>query len=262
MNTLFLRLEGPLQAWGLRARWRERDTADTPTKSGIIGLLGCALGLSRDDHRLRDLSDRLRIGVRVDLPGTLLRDYHTVGGGRFGAATTGNKTRYHDEPYIGGVLSAEVDKGRIKVKINQKTGEPETDVSERYYLADASFRVAVQGPDDLIEELAAAVQHPIWPLFLGRKACIPATPIYDGSGQFANLIKALHEPTFSQRVLQAWEQQKPSTLRALIETEPGSGNRQYDNIGIPERRLFRPRYVREIWITLSGDLTSINTLEG
>ncbi len=264
MNTLFLRLEGPLQAWGLRARWSERDTADAPTKSGIIGLLGCALGLHRCDRRLRDLSDRLRIGVRVDLPGTPLRDYHTVGGGRFGNALFDRKTRYHDEPYIGGVLSAEVDKGRIKVKINQKTDEPETDVSERYYLADASFRVAVQGPDDLIKELAAAVQHPVWPLFLGRKACIPTTPIYDGDGQFADLITALQKPTFSQRVLQAWKQpqQQPSALRALIETEPGRGNRQYDNIGIPERRLFHPRYVCEIWITLSGDLTSINTLEG
>ncbi|MGC8879968.1 MAG: CRISPR-associated protein Cas5, partial [Anaerolineae bacterium] len=30
-NTLFLRLEGPLQAWGERARWRVRDTAPEPT---------------------------------------------------------------------------------------------------------------------------------------------------------------------------------------------------------------------------------------
>jgi CRISPR-associated protein, Cas5e family len=99
MNTLFLRLEGPLQSWGLRARWGERDTTDAPTKSGVIGLLGCALGLRRDDARLRDLSDNLRMGVRVDLPGILMRDYHTTGGGRYSTmrlpadlATTTNRT--------------------------------------------------------------------------------------------------------------------------------------------------------------------------
>lgn len=262
MNTLFLRLEGPLQAWGLRARWGERDTADAPTKSGVIGLLGCALGLRRHDNRLRDLSDRLRMGVRVDLPGTLMRDYHTTGGGKFSNNPVAGKARYHDEPYIGGVLSAEAVKGRIKVKINANTGEPETDVSERYYLADASFRVALQGSDNLIAELGYAVQHPIWPLFLGRKSCIPTTPIFDGIEQFDDLTTALQEPKFSQRVLQAWERQRPSALRALVEVDPGDGNRQYDNIGVPNRRAFRPRYVREVWISLPTDTAQINTLEG
>ena len=104
MNTLFLRLEGPLQSWGLRARWGERDTTDAPTKSGVIGLLGCALGLRRDDARLRDLSDNLRMGVRVDLPGILMRDYHTTGGGRYSTIASTGRPRYHNEPYIGGVL--------------------------------------------------------------------------------------------------------------------------------------------------------------
>jgi CRISPR system Cascade subunit CasD len=263
MDTLFLRLEGPLQAWGLRARWGERDTADAPTKSGVIGLLGCALGLRRDDARLRDLSDQVRMGVRVDLPGTLLRDYHTTGGGRFGDAPSMGKSRFHDEPYIGGVLSAEVNnQGRIKVKINASTGEPETDVSPRFYLADASFRVALQGPATLIDELARAVQHPVWPLFLGRKACVPATPVYDGAGRFDDLETALAERTFSRRVLQAWERRRPDALRALIETVPGQGNRQYDNIGVPGRRVFRPRYVREVWLPLDAHAGSINTLEG
>ena len=39
---LLLRLEAPLQSWGTRSRWDVRDTATEPTKSGIIGLLGCA----------------------------------------------------------------------------------------------------------------------------------------------------------------------------------------------------------------------------
>src|SRR5262245_8434093 len=80
MNTLFLRLEGPLQSWSLRDHWEERSTAAEPTKSGVIGLLGCALGLHRSDERLRLLSEALRMGVRIDRQGTVLVDYHTTGG--------------------------------------------------------------------------------------------------------------------------------------------------------------------------------------
>lgn len=267
MNTLFLRLEGPLQAWGLRARWGERDTADAPTKSGVIGLLGCALGLQRDDAQLRELSDALRFGVRVDLPGTRLRDYHTTGGGRFSEVVHKGGTRFHTDPYAGGVLSAEVDaKGRIKVKINAGTKEPETDVSERHYLADASFLAALQGPPELIARLAAALRDPVWPCFLGRKACVPAAPILAGVGQYeeGDLLGALAAGPFSLRVQEAWgpPRGRPAALRCFVETGPGDGNRQYDNLATPSRRVFRPRYVREAWLPLDGGPAPINTLEG
>jgi len=79
-NTLFLRLEGPLQAWGERARWSVRDTSTEPTKSGVVGMLGCALGISADQD-LADLSRALRMGVRCEREGDFLTDFHTVIGG-------------------------------------------------------------------------------------------------------------------------------------------------------------------------------------
>lgn len=265
MNTLFLRLEGPLQAWGLRARWGERDTATEPTKSGLIGLLGCALGIHRDDRRLRELSDTLRLGIRVDRPGTIVRDYHTTGGGRFGDVVHTGGTRFHDDPYAGGVLSAKVSRGRIYVKITESSGDPETDVSDRYYLADASFLAALQSNDARqIVELANALQHPVWPYFLGRKACVPATPVFAGTGSYANLETALTTQPFTQRVEDGWAREgRPPRLRLLIEAEPGTGNRQNDNIGTPARRVFHPRFVREVWWTLPpSEPATINTLEG
>lgn len=263
MNTLFLRLEGPLQAWGLRARWGERDTADAPTKSGLVGLLACALGLRRDDQELRAIGDALRLGVRVDLPGTRLRDYHTTGGGRYGDVVHQGGTRLNSEPYAGGVLSAQVDsKGRIKVKINAGTGEPETDVSERHYLADASFLAAFQSSDEaLIARLAAALQAPAWPCFLGRKACVPAWPIVAGLGAHDELRAGLSAGPTTPRVEEAWAKRRPSRLRLLLEVGPGEGIRQHDNLGNPGRRVFRPRYVREEWLALDAD-AAINTLEG
>ncbi|CAM5729897.1 hypothetical protein SANTM175S_01872 [Streptomyces antimycoticus] len=74
--VLLLRLAGPLQAWGSRSAFNRRETNAEPTKSGVIGLLAAAAGRAREEP-LDELLP-LRLGIRVDQPGTLLRDYHTV----------------------------------------------------------------------------------------------------------------------------------------------------------------------------------------
>jgi len=216
-NILFLRLEGPLQAWGERARWSIRDTASEPTKSGVVGLLACALGWSVDED-LRNLSRSIKIGIRCDRAGIMLRDYHTV---------------------TGGVLSAEG-----KVKINANTKEPETVVSERYYLADASFLVAVQAEPEWINRLGSGLQDPVWPFFLGRKSCPPATPVFSGSGSFPSLETALQaipvqikQPDGSNEIY----------LRVVLECKPTGENatRRRDEVDSRASRTFHPRYVCE-----------------
>lgn len=257
MNTLLLRLEGPLQSWGLRARWEERDSASEPTKSGVIGLLGCALGLRRDDDRLRQLSEALRMGVRVDRAGSLLVDYHTTGGGYLKASEEVKGTRFADEPYVGGVLSTDAPnkRGRYQVKITQTSKTPETDVSKRAYLMDAAFLVALQGGDAaLIAELAVAVQAPVWPYYLGRKACVPSAPVFAGTGDYADLQAAL--------VDQPLPTPPPESFRLLLEADVGSGTLRNDNIGVPARRIFWPRVVAERYWTPAGGDAPINTMEG
>lgn len=76
MNTLLLRLAGPLQSWGVDSKFERRGTENIPTKSGLIGLVAAALGRRRNEC-LDDLKE-LRFGVRVDREGVLLRDYHTA----------------------------------------------------------------------------------------------------------------------------------------------------------------------------------------
>lgn len=217
VNTLFLRLEGPLQSWGERARWSERDTAPEPTKSGVVGLLACALGI-RDDDAIVKLGQSLAMGCRCDRPGTRLRDYHTV---------------------VSGVLTAEG-----KIKRNAATGRIETVVSIRHYLCDASFTVALQADDTaLIGRLAQAVQTPVWPLYLGRKSCPPALPVYAGTGTFSTIEQALaHAPL----LLRPGELKAPR--RAVVET-PSQGARRFDNLRVPSLRLYAPRYTTDQLIT-------------
>jgi len=78
MSTLLLRLAAPLQSWGDSAKFEVRGTGREPTKSGVVGLLAAALGISREDaDALRPLKE-LRFGIRAEREGTLLRDFHTA----------------------------------------------------------------------------------------------------------------------------------------------------------------------------------------
>ena len=220
-KILFLRLEGPLQAWGERAHWEFHDTATEPTKSGVVGLLGCALGLQADEE-LMHLSQSLHLGVRCDRPGIVLEDYHTV---------------------IGGVMSAEG-----KIKRNANTREPETVVSHRQYLCDASFLAAVQSDQaGVIEKLADALLSPVWPPYLGRRSCPPSMPLLEGVGDYDTLLAAL--ANWPRPVSKAEADARPAPLRAVIECGAGEGVRRNDEVWLRSRRTFGPRYTRDVAVS-------------
>lgn len=222
-NTLFLRLESPLQAWGENSQWSERRTAPEPTKSGVVGMLACALGW-KDDERIATLSRDIQIGVRCDIAGTAapLRDYHTVGGG-------------YAAPQL---LTA---KGEPKYS----SGKPHTEPTWRSYLCDASFLVAIRAADRLIAQLEQAIQSPEWPLFLGRKCCVPTRPPFDGLGDYESLTDALE--MHPARLL---EEERSTMLlkypRMVIESPAGTGVRRRDQLVSRSHRVFEPRYAFEM----------------
>lgn len=153
MSTLLLRLAGPMQSWGTQSRFEVRDAGSEPSKSGVVGLLCAALGRPRDAP-LDDLV-ALKMGVRVDQEGRVQVDFQTAGGS-------------HLRGDVYGVARA-------------SGGPGGTVVSRRYYLADASFLVGLEGatPEqvNLLRQIDAALARPVWPLYLGRKACVPGCPV-------------------------------------------------------------------------------------
>lgn len=197
-NTVFLRLEAPLQSWGDNSKYVIRRTMEAPTKSGVLGLICCAMGVSREaaGEVLPELN-KLAMGVRTDREGIRWWDYHTVGA----------KV---------GVLTAEG-----KVKITQSTGDIETVVSRREYLCDASFLVALQGETDVVRRVAQALDSPRWPIFLGRRSCPPGVPVFQGAATCANLAEALALMPWRPR--SRWEragQSKSRSLPCLLEWRP------------------------------------------
>lgn len=128
--SLLLLLKGPMQSWGDTSRYKQRTTGQVPTKSGIIGLLAAAEGRRRSEP-LEDLA-ALNLAVRVDQPGSLLRDFQTA----------------------------------------LEEGAKHSNLVTRYYLADAIFVAAVESPHrEIIDGLAHSLKTPRFPLYLGRRSC-------------------------------------------------------------------------------------------
>lgn len=193
-NTLFLRLEGPLQAWGnQQSKFVVRRTAEAPTKSGVIGMLCAALGVSRPkaaDKWLPKLGT-LHMGVRIDSPGVRWWDYHTVGAG----------------------MQMRIAEGEEKTK-------PGAMLTRREYLCDASFLVVLRGESGLIAELETAMKTPQWTLYLGRKSCIPSRPLLEHpAGDFPDLLLALKSVPWRRRLK---GDQSPQTIDCLLDWEPTS----------------------------------------
>ncbi|KUO15947.1 type I-E CRISPR-associated protein Cas5/CasD [Streptomyces dysideae] len=170
MTGLVLRLAGLLQSYGERGVFHYRDTCAFPTRSSLIGMFAAAQGRPRE-HAL-DLYPHLRapgdttspshrdltLTIRVDQPGTLYRDFHTVGGGR---------------PKDQSLLTGDGTRRKLTAS---------TLVSHRDYLTGAVFTVAVEGPDLLISHIAETLERPRFGLFLGRRVCLPDEPLVLNAG--------------------------------------------------------------------------------
>jgi len=201
-----------MQSWGERSHWGVRHTSDRPTKSGVIGMIGSAAGV-HDDARLRFISSSFRMGIRVDKPGVVIKDYHTV---------------------ITGALSAG---GGIK----GVDGEAQVVLSDRYYLCDADFVVALMGDDNSVNFVAMALQAPISPVYLGRACCTPSFPIIAALGAYENLEDALRAYPYSG---------EDAECVAWIEDPMGDTMRS-DAPHIYHKR-YLPRFERKVILQIGG----------
>ncbi len=220
MNTLLLRLCGPMQSWGVQSRFSVRDSGLEPSKSGVLGLVCAALGIDRaDDGALGELA-ALRMAVRVDREGVLKVDFHTA----------------LDVLKAGG-------------------GTKNTEPSNRYYLADALFVVGLAGEDlALLERVQAGLRSPRWPLFLGRKAFVPGEPVWleDGLKPGLDLREAL-DPRVTPYLGRL---PAPPRLRLVLEDPDGPIVRADQPLSFAGRR-FGPRRLSSTFVTLPQPLPEV-----
>jgi CRISPR system Cascade subunit CasD len=159
-DTAFLALvlDGPLQSWGFASRFQRRTTGLHPTKSGVVGLISAAMGLAKGSSEEGDTLPGL-VALRMcsiavprlrsdseaaELPVRRLEDFHTV-----------------------------LDSRRADGSMNK-----DAVITHRQYLLDARFGIILHGDRGLLGRTADALQDPAWGVWLGRKSCIPATPLF------------------------------------------------------------------------------------
>ncbi len=196
-HTLLLRLAGPMQSWGVSSRFTVRDTGREPSKSGVVGLLAAALGRPRHAP-ISDLA-ALRMGVRVDREGRVEVDFHTA-----------------------------------KQVYKASGGIKDTEVSRRYYLADAAFLVGLESDDlDFLRHLHEALRNPVWPLYLGRKAFVPGEPVWlpDGLRAGEDLLQALRTYPYLGRG------DAPTRVRIVLDDPEGEVVRSDVPLSFAERRF-------------------------
>jgi CRISPR system Cascade subunit CasD len=156
---LLFRLYGPMASWGEIAVGESRHSAVHPSRSALLGLLGAALGIRRDDDEAQQaLAAGYRFAVKVLSTGVPLRDYHTV----------------QSPPRRKNVVY----RTRAQELANKQSLE--TLLSMREYRCDAlaiAAAEALQSARWTLNEISAALLRPAFPLYLGRKSCPPALPL-------------------------------------------------------------------------------------
>lgn len=176
-------LYGPLASWGDIAVGETRPTYAHPSKSAIVGLLAAAMGVDRDKDDIHNsLQASYGFAVLVESPGVPLRDYHTTQ-----SPTQASLKRLGGAYTRGQELQAD-DLGTI--------------LSSRDYRCEALYGIFlwVEGTDApfSLQEMAEALEHPRFHLYLGRKSCPPALPLQPRILQADNLSQALEKISLDQ----------------------------------------------------------------
>lgn len=240
MSVLALRLGGPLQSWGSSQRLeRHRRTEHFPTKSGVVGLLAAALGRRRTEA-VDDLS-ALRFGVRIDRPGEVIRDFHTL------SSLFDEKGRF--APMEGRLPTAT---GGFRSK------ETSTRITFRHYLSDACFVAGLEGDAHLLAALDEALSRPVFPLYLGRRSCPADGPLRLGLHE-GTLLEVLSTLPWQPGVSAA-RREPVVQLEAVIE-DPDGDREQVDEVRSfdPVFRSYGRRRVRHDYVEVPNPLVHVTS---
>lgn len=203
-------LTASLGAMGELAGHERRGALLWPGRSAIIGLMGAALGIRRDgDFTALEMLD---ITVGIYDSGGPLRDYHTV------------------ETVPAAAVKAANSRPQA---LRSARGRTNTAITLRDYRTAPMFGVAVAGQG--LEPLAAALNAPVFTLYLGRKSCPLAAP------PGARVVMAAGaEDALGQLILPPW---RPMQRLCTLIVEDAAGEIVHDRAIDRAHWHFAPRRV-------------------
>lgn len=185
---LHLRLAAPLMAFGGVAIDHVGPSREFPSASALTGLLANALGYRREEGALHQaLQDRLIFGALSVLPEG--RDVPLLV-----TDTQNAKLEKSDR----GWTTRGAPEGRAGATYDSPHRR------RREFLADQETHVvlcflASDGPT--LDDVAAAIDRPARPLFIGRKPCLPTSPLLAGRAEGETAYAALRSLGIAGRAI-------------------------------------------------------------
>lgn len=214
-------LAAPMGSFADLAGHERRHSGTWPARSAVLGLVGAALGVRRDEVAGQKKLSPWRTAVSVLSRGVAFRDFHTV------------QT----------VPTARIKRPATRREALAALGSGDNPlITWRDYRSDCAFGVALWGGEDP-EEIRDALSRPHFTLYLGRKSCPLSAPMAPKVIKAANPVEALARiqlPPFLTREL------NPKRPLMVVSEEPLYGGRQEIRWDEPLDRVswhFGPRTV-------------------
>ena len=148
-------LVAPVGSFGDLAGHERRGSDEWPSRSAILGLVGAALGVRRDDRQGQEELSGFRVAVSTLSSGGRFRDFHTI------------QT----------VPTARIKRPRTRrdaLRALRRGDNPV--VTRRDYRTDCAFGVALWGSGGL-QQVREALIRPVFVPYLGRKSCPLSAPM-------------------------------------------------------------------------------------
>lgn len=159
-KALKLVCAGMLQSW--RNTWlgpNNRYTELIPTKSGITGMIACALGYPRGDTRIRKLENSFNLYLNNRESGPIQEAKETIPDVLLDFQT---------------VFAPEM----LKAGSNSPYKTPS--VLHKEYIVGYRYVLYLFADEDILHKIESALKNPVWDYYLGSKCCIPAEPVCQG----------------------------------------------------------------------------------
>lgn len=162
-------LAAPMGAFGDLAGHERRSSGEWPARSAVLGLVGAALGVRRDDSAAQEGLAGWRMAISVLSRGVAFRDFHTV------------QT----------VPTARIKRPATRRDALEALGGGDNPlVTRRDYRSDCAFGVALWGGDG-IAAVQEALARPRFTPYLGRKSCPLSAPMAPRAVEEDSPIEAL-----------------------------------------------------------------------
>lgn len=166
MRFLGFRLYGPLVSFGDVAVGERRPSLGAPGRSMVLGLVGCCLGVRREDEeRQAALDCSFGVATRTDAVGELLVDYHTA------QAPDGPRVAARSKAL--GPVATRREEVHATFDRNGVPHALDTQLSQRQYRTDAAFAICLWTRDAAalwsLEQVAERLKEPVFAPFAGRK---------------------------------------------------------------------------------------------